>query len=108
MAVIDTATWRGRVVDAAAGAARAFAGGLLVYDGWVGSPRRRGIGVRAYRADGRRLFRVLGREAVWDVQVDGGHAYLQGSKGLRVVNLESGRVISRSRATGTLREIVGR
>lgn len=104
--VIDTTAWTSRVIHADAGGARPFAGGLVVFDGRLGSPTRRGIGLRAYRPDGSPLFHALGREKVWNVQIADGNAYARTSTALHVVDLDSSKVIEESKPGGLLTEIV--
>ena len=105
--VINTKTWTSRSIQRNAGAARSFARGLLVYDAeYDPDASRRGIGLRAYRPDGRKLFHVLGREKVWDVQVAGSYAYAFSATLLHVVDLNSGKVVSRSKHAGVRTELV--
>ena len=96
VAVVDTRDWTGRMIAARAGAARLAGDRLLVYDGRHPSERpRTGAGLRVYDRAGRLRYAVLGGERVGDVQVAGARVYARTSRGLRVVDLRSGRVIAR-------------
>jgi hypothetical protein len=108
VAVIDTSTWNSRDIDTSGGAARSTDGTLLVYDGKVDSLTTPGIGLRAYRPDGRPRFRVLEGQKVWNVEVVAHRAYARTSTGLHVVNVRSGEVTGELPALGSLTEVVTR
>jgi hypothetical protein len=96
VAVIDTRDWAAGMIAARAGAVRLAGDRLLVYDGRHPSERpRTGAGLRVYDRAGRLRYAVLGGERVGDVQVAGARVYARTSRGLRVVDLRSGRVIAR-------------
>jgi hypothetical protein len=93
--VIDTRAWTARTVAPGANGARRAAGRLLVYsDGEAGG---RGVGLRVYTRDGRRLIRhLLGRREL-AVEVAGRTAYGFASPGrpsrrARVVRVRTGEL----------------
>jgi hypothetical protein len=108
VAVIDTSTWNSRDIDTSGGAARSTDGTLLVYDGKIGALTTPGIGLRAYRPDGRPRFRVLEGQKVWNVEVVAHRAYARTSTGLHVVNVRSGEVTGELPPLGSLTEVVTR
>ena len=87
--LVDTASWSSCVVDANAGGATFGAGRLLAYAAGV----RPAIGLRAYRAQGGKIFHLFNSEQVLDVHVAGGRAYVQTASALRVLDLKSRRVL---------------
>lgn len=97
VSVIDTRTWRARVIDQNAGAMRVIAGKLLVFDGrelsYGRNDRAPSIGLRAYAADGTKLFNVLGDQMVSDLQVFNDYAYARTVTGVDVVDISSGVVV---------------
>ena len=68
--VIDTRTWTARTVAPGATSARLAGGRLLVYSERF-RPRSRGIGLRVYTRDGRRLVRHLFGDRHLEVEVLG-------------------------------------
>jgi hypothetical protein len=88
-ALVDTASWNSCVVDAKADGATFGAGRLLAY----ASGARPAIGLRAYTAQGGKVFHLFNSEQVLDVHVAGGRAYVQTESALRVVDLKSRRVL---------------
>jgi hypothetical protein len=69
--VIDTSTWTARTVGAGATSARLAGGRLLVYSEPGVRPRSRGVGLRVYTRDGRRLLRHLFGDRHLEVEVLG-------------------------------------
>lgn len=108
VAVIDTRTWTSQEIDTSAGAARSTDGTLLVYDGESGALTTPGIGLRAYRPDGRRRFHVLEGQKVWNVEVVAHRAYARTSTELHVVDIRSGEVTGQLPSSGSLTEVVTR
>jgi hypothetical protein len=95
VSIIDTATWTNRVIDPAAGMARAANGLVLTYDGdRVALGRARAGGLAAYRADGRRLFRVLHGTQVNALEHAGARAYAVSERAVSTVDLATGRVVN--------------
>jgi len=97
--LVDTKTWTTRTVDRRAGSARLVAGRLLVHTAALDVSASRGVGLRIYTRDGRRLVRhLLGRQAL-EVEAARGRAYayaLRGrSRSLYVVHAQSGELIRR-------------
>jgi hypothetical protein len=68
--VIDTSTWTARTVAPGATSARLAGGRLLVYS-QAFRPRSRGVGLRVYTRDGRRLVRHLFGDRMLEVEVLG-------------------------------------
>lgn len=95
--IIDTRSWKIRVVDRGA-TGFVVADTLLLATGGTWDPstsKPTGIGVAAYGFDGARRFRIFDGESVWLARVHGGHAYV-GSSGqdqLRIIDLATGRAI---------------
>jgi hypothetical protein len=87
--LVDTASWSSCVVDANAGGATFAAGRLLAY----AAGARPAIGLRAYTAQGGKIFHLFNSEQVLDVRVAGGRAYVQTANALRVLDLKSRRVL---------------
>jgi hypothetical protein len=87
--LVDTASWSSCVVDANAGGATFGAGRLLAYAAGV----RPAIGLRAYTAQGGKIFHLFNSKQVLDVHVAGGRAYVQTASALRVLDLKSRRVL---------------
>jgi hypothetical protein len=69
--VIDTSTWTARTVAPGATSARLAGGRLLVYSEPGFRPRSRGVGLRVYTRDGRRLVRHLFGDRKLQVEVLG-------------------------------------
>jgi len=69
--VIDTSTWTARTVAPGATSARLAGGRLLVYSELGFRPRSRGVGLRVYTRDGRRLVRHLFGDRQLEVEVLG-------------------------------------
>jgi hypothetical protein len=69
--VIDTSTWTARTVAPGATSARLAGGRLLVYSEPGFRPRSRGVGLRMYTRDGRRLVRHLFGDRKLEVEVLG-------------------------------------
>ncbi|HYZ28454.1 MAG TPA: hypothetical protein VE570_05305 [Thermoleophilaceae bacterium] len=98
--VIDTRTWRRRLIDGRAGGVRFAGDRLLVFDGGVATARpRRGLGVREYGLDGRPRGRTLPGQRVWDLQIAGRRAYAFGPAGMSTIVIASGRVVATSKAS---------
>jgi hypothetical protein len=96
--VVDTRDWTARTIAKRAGAVLRAGDDLLVYDGrHPGGPPRHGGGLAVFDRAGRPRFTVLRGERVGDVQVAGSRAYVRTRDGLRVVDLQRGRVIARVR-----------
>ena len=96
--IVDTSTWTARTVDARAGRATFTAGRLLVYSSSV---RARGVGLRVYSRDGRRLIsHVLANQSL-DVEVAGARAYAYRTSGrrraLHIVEARSGQIVRTTR-----------
>jgi hypothetical protein len=94
--LIDTDSWTARVLERRASRARVAAGMLLVYTSEM-STTRRGVGLRVYSRDGRRLVsHLLGTQAL-NVEAAGRYAYAYrsdgGSRALHIVRARSGRLI---------------
>jgi hypothetical protein len=94
--LLDPAKGTRRVVDAQAGVVRLAGSLLLAVDGRGAIQPGASEGLRAYGHDGKLRFRLLGNEAVQDVQVLGRFAYARVEDGLRVIDLRARRVVSRS------------
>jgi hypothetical protein len=94
--LVDTRSWSRRTLQRRAGGARPAAGRVLVFDGGLRPRRGLGMGVRAYDRSGRQRLHLLGRESIQNVQVAGRFAYAIGPKGLRVIDIRAGKVVSRS------------
>jgi len=97
--VVNTETWTTRTVDRQAGSARLVAGRLLLHTSALDASASRGVGLRIYTRDGRRLIRhLLGNRAL-EVETARGRAYaypLRGrSRSLYVVRGRSGELIHR-------------
>lgn len=69
--VIDTSTWTAHTVAVGATGARLAGGRLLVYSEPGFRPRSRGVGLRVYTRDGRRLVRHLFGDRHMEVEVLG-------------------------------------
>lgn len=69
--VIDTSTWTARTVAVGATSTRLAGGRLLVYSEVGSRPRSRGVGLRVYTRDGRRLVRHLYGDRLLEVEVLG-------------------------------------
>jgi hypothetical protein len=96
--LIDTRTGARRMLDRRAGAVRRGARRVLAFDGGLLPAETGGsIGVRAYDRRGRRRFHLLGRRLVTMVEPAGRFAYAQGVGRLAVIDLRTGRIVSRSR-----------
>jgi hypothetical protein len=96
--VIDTRRRTRRRIDASAGGVAVASGALLVFQGDGPSTARTArTGLRAYRPDGRLRFQALRGERVRDLEIAGRRGYAIGTHGLAVVDVVTGRVISRSR-----------
>jgi hypothetical protein len=94
--LVDTEAHTRRIIDSAGGGVRYAQGRLLVFDGGDGvqrSPAHRGL--RVYDTRGRLRYRRLRGKHVWNVQVRGGRAWLLGSTGVTVMDVRSGKVLSR-------------
>lgn len=89
--LVDLGDWTSRVLDPRAGGAAFAAGRLLVY----GSRGVAEPGLRSYTLEGRKAFHLFDREQVWDVQTAGSLAYVRTPRALRVVDLTSGKVVSK-------------
>ena len=94
--LIDFAKRSRRMIDRAAGRAILGDGLLLAYDGRQPVTPGGSRGLRAYSRSGAPRFRVLGGEVVHRVEVLGRFAYAQTRAGLRVVDLRTREVVSRS------------
>jgi hypothetical protein len=95
-AVVDTRRWTGRSIARHAGAVLRAGDHLVVYDGRHPSMRpRHGDGLRVHDRSGRLRYTTLEGERVGTVQIAGGRAYAFTTRGVRVVDLERGRVIAR-------------
>ena len=106
--IVDTRTWRVRIVDRNASRARLAAGRLLVYSD-VPAPRAAGVGLRVFTRDGGRLVsHLLGRQ-VLEVEVAGGRAYAYRAAGtsraLHVVRTRSGTIIRTTRPPSRAHEV---
>lgn len=108
VSVIDTGTWRSRVVDPAGRASRAVAGTVLAYDGdrVVRAPGR-GHGLAAYRPDGTPLFHVLRGEQIGQVEHSATRAYAMTDRTRYTVDVVTGRVLAKRRAPRTRVTLVG-
>jgi hypothetical protein len=96
--LIDRRAGRRRMLDRRGGAVRFAAGRVLAYHGELLPGEARGsIGVRGYDLSGRRRFQVLGRRLVTMVEPAGRFAYAQPEGRLAVIDLRTGRIVSRSR-----------
>jgi hypothetical protein len=95
--VIDPATWQTRRLAHTVSSVVPWAGGLLATgESWSSEPRTEsGMGLAVYGLDGVERFRLLDGKRVWVSAVYGGKAYVYASneEALRVIDLESGRVI---------------
>ena len=86
--LIDTATWRRRLIDAKAGGA-AFAGGRLLAFGSDGVK----VGLRAYTLGGRKAFELFKNQRVLDVFVTADWAYVRLPTAVYVIDVTSGKII---------------
>ena len=86
-----------RMIDRKAGAVRVVKGTALTYDG---RPLRRaaGIGVRGHQPNGSRRFRLLRGKRVAKIERRGRFAYAIRRRGVAVIDVPTGRVVSRSSA----------
>jgi hypothetical protein len=94
--VIDFARHTRRLIDPAAGQAVLAGSLLLAFDGRFPVSPGGSTGLRAFGRDGRLRFRVLTSEVVHRVHVLGRYAYVLTRGGLRVVDLRTRKVVSRS------------
>lgn len=88
--LIDTATWKTRLLDPMADSAVSTAGMILAY-------RSRGQerdGLRMYTVDGRRVATLLDGEHVNDVVVAGGWAYVRTQNALYLLDVVSKRIVN--------------
>jgi hypothetical protein len=93
--VIDTRTWSARPIARRSGRVVRAGSRLLVFDGRHPSGRGRGGGLAVHDRAGRLRYTVLRGERVGDVQHAGSLAYARSTRGLRIVDLRTGRVIER-------------
>jgi hypothetical protein len=85
-----------RMVDPRAGAAQVYRNLLLTYDGRDAVSAGGSRGIRMFNTAGRLRDRLLKREVVHDVDIHGRFAYARTRGGLRVIDLETRDVASRS------------
>jgi hypothetical protein len=100
--IIDTRSWKTRVVDRGA-TGFVVADTVLLATGGTWDPatsKWTGIGVAAYEFDGARRFQVFDGESAWLARVHGGHAYvgISGQDQLRIVDLATGRAVGERRS----------
>jgi hypothetical protein len=89
--LVDTESWRWRPLHARASAAKLAAGRLLAYGpAWHVGP---GVGLSGYTPDGRRVFRLLEKRRVLDVQVAADLAYVRTPTAVRVVDVRQGKIV---------------
>jgi hypothetical protein len=87
-----------RTIDDDAGKAHLVKGTVLTYDGRrrLGAAGSGVRGVRGYRPDGQRRFQLLGGKRIAKVVAVGRFAYAMHTRGLAVIDVPSGTVVSRS------------
>jgi hypothetical protein len=89
--LVDTRTWSACVLDERGGGAALVAGKVLVYG--RGDPASGGL--RAYTTRGSQAFRLLDRDDVAHVQAAGRLAYVRTRTAVYVVDVTSGKVVTR-------------
>ena len=99
LTVIDTTTWRSRVLDPRSAAVVVARGKLLSY-GWKWdslTQAETGNGLRVYGADGSMRRQLLRSVAIADVEVVGSRAFVRRYgpyEAYSIVSLTSGRVLA--------------
>jgi hypothetical protein len=93
--VFDLETGSTTMIDPEAGEARLVKGTVLAFDGGSGAGP---IGVRGYLPDGERRFQLLGRKRIVRVEARGPFAWAMHRRGVAVIDVPSGIVVSRSSA----------
>lgn len=89
--LVDTRSWRWRTLDRSAGGAAFTSGRLVVYEpAWYPGA---GPGLRGYALGGRKVFDLLRRARVLDVQVATDWAYVRTLRAVYVVDVSLGRVV---------------
>ena len=90
--LVDTHTWRARLLEPRASRARLADGRLVVH---TQPPSAEGVGLRLYTGDGARLEHHLLGGAALDVQVAGPFAYALAGDSVHVVDITSAEVVRR-------------
>jgi hypothetical protein len=94
VAIIDTRSWRVRVVSARASRACVVAGRLLAFHGGPFVPRTaEGIGLGVYSLQGRRLLHLFGTQQLSHLQAIGSDVAVASPGAVRVVDLGLGKVV---------------
>jgi hypothetical protein len=102
--LLNTATWKWRVLDRNATGATFAAGRLIVFG--PGREAAPGVGLRAYTLSGRRTSHLLKGKRVFDVQVANGLAYVRTPSAVYVVDISSGRVVHKNVPPRDLRDVI--
>ena len=91
-ALVDTAQWSWRTVDASASGAAFAARRLVVYGrAWYAGAS---LGLRIYTLDGAGLLSLLDGERVFDVQVAADLAYVRASGAVYVIDVRSEKIVN--------------
>jgi hypothetical protein len=95
VSLLDTRTWRARLIDPSATQAVAGRGSVVTWDSWPAVDRASGL--RVFGPDGSRRFRALGGTVVAAVQIAGERALvrLSGRQPVaRVLDLRTGATVT--------------
>jgi hypothetical protein len=101
--LVNTATWRSRMLDETASGA-AFANGRLIAYG-PGSGTR-GVGLRAYTPAGHRLLTLFTHKPIRNVRISGGLAYVRTPTATYVADVRSGKIIREIAPPVDLRDLI--
>jgi hypothetical protein len=102
--LVDTRTWRRRLVDPIAGAVAASAGIILAFSGDSGG----GDGISGYDLSGRRLFRALADQSVALVRVSARYVYAATANAGYVMTLPGGTVAGYPVDTASIWDLLAR